>query len=326
MASVLVTLQSHFVRGPDGHVYSRDPLVGYDFWRRYLAVFDRVGVVARVAESRTIDPQFPRADGEAVSFVELPEYRGPWQYLKLRSQLKAQLAQAIEQYDHYVLRVPCAIGSLTWKQLKAQGKPYGIEALGDPWEALAPGMVRSIARPIARRTSTNELKAQCATAAAVGYVTRESLQRRYPAKAGALATWFTTLTLPDNSMVAAPRSDFSGASKLLFAGSLNGLHKAPDVLLRAVAECGRSDVTLEIVGDGQNKAELTALANYLGIKERVTFAGELPVGQSLQPKLDAADLFVLPSRQEGLPGPMLEAMARGLPCIGTDVGGFSRDS
>ncbi len=52
------------------------------------------------------------------------------------------------------------------------------------------------------------------------------------------------------------------------------------------------------------------------------FRGQLASGEPIRDELDRADLFLLPSRQEGLPRAMIEAMARALPCIGSTVGGI----
>jgi glycosyltransferase involved in cell wall biosynthesis len=82
------------------------------------------------------------------------------------------------------------------------------------------------------------------------------------------------------------------------------------------------NLRLEVIGDGRRKPELEALAERLGIRERVAFLGHLPAGDEVRKALDRANVFVLPSRQEGLPRAMLEAMARGLPCIGSTIGGI----
>ena len=64
------------------------------------------------------------------------------------------------------------------------------------------------------------------------------------------------------------------------------------------------------------------LCRKLGVSDRVTFLGELPSGQLVRDQMDRATLFVMPSRTEGLPRAVIEAMTRALPCIGTRVGGI----
>ncbi len=63
-------------------------------------------------------------------------------------------------------------------------------------------------------------------------------------------------------------------------------------------------------------------AQKVGVADRVNFVGNMDSAQDVRDYLDTADLFLLPSRQEGLPRAMIEAMARGLPCIGTKIGGI----
>lgn len=75
----------------------------------------------------------------------------------------------------------------------------------------------------------------------------------------------------------------------------------------------------EIAGGGILLDELTALANEQGVADRVTFLGEV---SDVPAVLARAGLFVLPSRAEGIPLTLLEAMARGLPVVATRVGGI----
>jgi glycosyltransferase involved in cell wall biosynthesis len=96
--------------------------------------------------------------------------------------------------------------------------------------------------------------------------------------------------------------------------------KGLDVLLDSWARVLQAvpDAQLALVGAGDEQAALEAQAQTRGIRERVHFMG----GQAdVTPFLQTADVFVLPSRTEGLPVALLEAMACQLPCVATAVGG-----
>jgi len=70
------------------------------------------------------------------------------------------------------------------------------------------------------------------------------------------------------------------------------------------------------------RLQFEAMVRRLGISQCVQFHGQVPHGKAVFEFLDSIDIFVMPSRTEGLPRSMLEAMARGCPCIGSAVGGI----
>lgn len=75
---------------------------------------------------------------------------------------------------------------------------------------------------------------------------------------------------------------------------------------------------LVVIGDGPLRRELESTAESLGVSDRVRFTGSRPDVPDLLPGLDA---FVLSSRFEGFPIALVEAMATGLACVATTVGG-----
>jgi glycosyltransferase involved in cell wall biosynthesis len=81
--------------------------------------------------------------------------------------------------------------------------------------------------------------------------------------------------------------------------------------------------SLTIIGGGRLHQQLRGLAATLKVDDRIRFLGRVNDRKTLRAELDAADIFVQPSRTEGLPRALIEAMARALPAIGTDVGGTS---
>lgn len=80
------------------------------------------------------------------------------------------------------------------------------------------------------------------------------------------------------------------------------------------------DTTLLIAGDGDLRMDLEQEAQQLGIAARVKFCGPR---KDIPELLKLLDLYVLPSKWEGLPMVILEAMAAGCPIVATDVGGNS---
>jgi glycosyltransferase involved in cell wall biosynthesis len=341
---LLVTLEFRFTRTPDGRIWTLTNH-GRPFWDRYLRVFEGVKIVARAEHKDTVDHRYRPAVGPGIEFFEVPYYLGPWQYAQIRGRVRKAIRSAVAEDDAVLCRVGSRLASDLLPMLWNADRPYGLEVIGDPYQALAPGAIKHPLRPFFRYMFTRSLREECTRAAAVSYVTEHSLQRRYPAGKG-LVVGVSDTDLQTAYFSAAPRvfttyysstdlavDDYAPRPKeyvtpirpqLVFVGSLEQMYKGQDVLIRAISLLRRRNypVELNIVGDGRHRLELEELARSLSLDGALRFSGELPSGAAVRSELDKATLMVLPSRTEGLPRVIIEAMARGLPCIASDVGGI----
>lgn len=127
---------------------------------------------------------------------------------------------------------------------------------------------------------------------------------------------------PDPRRKASVRQELGIAPDDIVVGSSSNFVavKRLDVLLEAAAcvfrECPNTRFVL--VGDGPERGRLEELRDKLGMSDRVRLLGRVDDVPSV---LNACDIFVLCSSHEGFSNGLLEAMATGLACVATDVGG-----
>ena len=114
----------------------------------------------------------------------------------------------------------------------------------------------------------------------------------------------------------------TASGKLIVAAGRLAPEKGYDVALKAFARVADPEAHLAFVGDGPLRAELEALAESLGVRDRVTFAG---YAADIGPWLDRARMLLLSSWHEGFGAVIVEALGRGRPVVATDCTPAVRD-
>ncbi|MCK6562172.1 glycosyltransferase [candidate division KSB1 bacterium] len=121
---------------------------------------------------------------------------------------------------------------------------------------------------------------------------------------------------PDASRTLRP-PQFASAFVLLCVANHHHV-KGIDVLLRALAQTS-GDLMLVLVGAGPETRALRSLAHALGLRARIFFAGAQPP-ETIPHWINAAEAVVIPSRSEGGPAVLLQALACGKPVVATATG------
>ena len=320
---LVVALEQVYMRTPDGAVWTPEQFPA-SFFHRYLDVFDRVRVVARVASCASAAGEWKRLDDGPIELIALPAYHGPLGYALALPDIVSILRASLHGNEAVLLRVASPIATVL-RSVISPDTPHAVEVVADPADSLGPHGIKHPLRPLLRWSMVHRLRKQCLTASAACYVTAQALQKRYPPGPNTATFSASDVFLPRDAFVPEPRKTSVGVPfRVLLIGSLTQLYKGPDLLVKAVADLKRSGVHVEadILGEGRYRTYIEELAVEHGVADRVHCLGRISAVDGVRAVIDRADLVVQPSRTEGLPRSLIEAMARGAPCVGTDVGGI----
>ena len=322
---LLASCEYRFHRTPDAVVWTQTVFAS-TAWSIHLKVFDEVNVLARVEDVPHPPPNAVPASGERVKFIAIPYYVGPWNYLKRRASVRLAIIGAINNAEAVLLRIPSQIAGMAESCLLRDDHPFAVRVVGDPDESMAAGAMRHPLRPFLRWWFARRQRSQCWNSCAAAYVTDEILQAKYPSRPDAPRFSFSDVDLPDDAYTLSPRAhDRKRANwTLITVTSMEQPYKAVDVQIDAVARCVSRglDLNFAIIGGGRQRESLEARGHQRGLGHRIRFLGQLPGGKAVREELDRADLFLMPSRTEGKPRALIEAMARALPSIGSHAGGI----
>ncbi|KAB0652778.1 glycosyltransferase family 4 protein [Acinetobacter bohemicus] len=312
MKKVAVSLEHRFYEY-DGKLYTKLAFP-YAYWCDYLNYFDQVTVVARVKNVDTFTSDMVRVDGENVSYEKLVYFRGMKEFLLKSPFIIAAIFKVALKHKFFLLRSGNSTNFL-WLFLFLLNKPYLREYPGNVKE----GMIGVIGEKLWVKALANILdglaRFQGKFSKANSFVS-QYCKDLYSSKRPSFV--FSSFKF---SEINCKKLDYKVQNKIKIVslGRLEG-EKGHASLLQAIHLLNQKNIEIHLIGDGAQKKTLEALAEQLSIN--VVFYGALTDRDKIFSILNQGDIYVIPSLTEGMPRSLLEAMAIGLPCIGSTAGGI----
>lgn len=308
----------------DGKYYARTQ-EKYDFYQRYLRVFGQLRLVTRCVYEEQLGKSRVALDDPRIEYVPMPFFSGPIQYAKNYLKISEALKNITEGCDAAIVRLPSTIAQRVCEKVMKSGIPYATELVYDAKDAYEGAA--SAAERLLWKVIHQQMVRDCANADGVSCVTEHYLQQHYTSKKqNAFFGNYSSLAL-DKSFYTSerryPSKKVFSIAHVCTQVQYNG-RKGYNEVIKAIHLLKKRDVNVKVKFAGPDYHDgirkLTELAQQLGVSDRVEFIGGVNRKQ-LSDYLEQSDLYVMPTWAEGLPRVIIEAMAKGLPCITTPVSG-----
>lgn len=291
---------------------------------RYTQVFEEVVVISRQKKINEYFDNLTLASTKNVKFVKIPDFKSIKNYFTIL-EAKNKINKVILQADALIARLPSSIGSLAVKTAKKHNKPYLIEMVACPWDAYWNHSLKGkIIAPFAYLGTKKEVK----EADYVVYVTNKFLQKRYPTKGKDVNCSNVSLKDFDENILELrikKINNLKPGSKIIIGttAAVNVKYKGQQYVIQALGKLKKQGITnyeYQLVGSG-DQSYLKSVAKKYDVIDQVKFLGQKRHDEVFE-WLDTIDIYVQPSRQEGLPRALIEAMSRGLPAFGAKTAGI----
>lgn len=319
----------------DEYCYSQKGLfflsdTGMTLLKRYLNSFEQVVLAVRTKflSDREERGKYKHLIGtKNVDVIPLPFFQGPKQFILTYGKIRKAICEILEKkIDLAILRLPSTSAFFVWRiAVKKIGIPYATEIVFDCFDEYQNSC--SLFYKYLWKTMHKWQVNACHHAIGVSCVTQHYLQKRYyPLSKNAITSYYSSIELP-SSFYYKPRhlSDKPCFQIVHVANQVQySSRKGHNELIKVIAELKRigCNVKLLFIGEDYDNgiAKLNAFATNLNVANMIDFSGYLSQ-QEMRDTMINMDIAVLPTRSEGLPRVIIEAMAMGLPCITSPVSG-----
>ncbi|MEK3992339.1 glycosyltransferase [Robertmurraya sp. FSL R5-0851] len=300
-------------------------------WDRYLNTFDNMSMICRkdtkIYEYEFANNHFELLDKDRIKFIEIPDLHSSLKsYLnkKTRLNLYKKIEQEVKASDYIIVRLPNKISVMTINLAKKYNKPFLVEVVGCAWDSL---WNHSYKGKILAFSNYMSMKKALKSAPYALYVTNEFLQQRYLCDGKTIGV--SDVTLPElDERVLQNRilkvNTLKDLQPIIIGtlGAINVKYKGQEYVIKAISKLKKKGYNFEyhIAGGGDN-SYLKSIAEKYDVLDQVKFLGALPHEDVFQ-YLDNLDVYIQPSKTEGLPRALVEAMSRACPVLGSRVGGI----
>lgn len=312
--------ENRYFKTFDGRIWS-STYQGYYWWPKLISVFSQVIVVARVKKIKRISKNYILVSGNNINFYELPNFIGP---LGIVANL-GKLIKRFKKLDYYgsavIVNLPSIFSFFLIKILA--NYPYSVFVVGDPEKVYSRGVSKNFFRFFIQYYLTATQKILCNHTSTISYVTKNQLQKRYPANKAIFSNNFSDVDLCDNDFVKKSKVYKNNVSyQIVFVGNFYELCKGQIELIRSFTILNQvKKFHFTMIGGGKYLDKCKRLSKRLKINN-LRFTGSVD-RQKIINILRNSDVFILPSKSEGMPRALIEAMAQGIVCLSTPVGGIS---